>query len=314
MAVDDDFVELIARLDPARHEQPPAPGSDRYRAILETATGLSVDAPTAIDGDPASVGAARRHRRRWGRVAGVAAASLAATGAVVVWQFGDGPTTAGAVRSAAQALGDVTSYEGQRTHEQPGVSVETDTLRVDGDDFEFVSETRFVDGRVERFAVTVVDGIHYVSEDDEPVASPLRPGDGLDGSYADASAALVGAALDGSDVTEAGSQTISGVLTTRYDIALTARSIDALSSLTPEQLAWFDLDDPNQIDQLSVWIADDHIHRIEIAHSDGATTRTAFSNLNDDITITPPPGPTSNPPSSNQDHRVNPLTPAVSSQ
>jgi hypothetical protein len=314
MAVDDEVVELIARLDPARHEQPPAPGSDRYRAILETATGLSVDAPTAIDGDPASVGAARRHRRRWLRAVGVAAASLAATGAVVVWQFGDGPTTAGAVRSAAQALGDVTSYEGQRTHEQPGVSVETDTLRVDGDDFEFVSETRFVDGRVERFAVTVVDGIHYVSEDDEPVASPLRPGDGLDGSYADASAALVGAALDGSDVTEAGSQTISGVLTTRYDIALTARSIDALSSLTPEQLAWFDLDDPNQVDQLSVWIADDHIHRIEIAHSDGATTRTAFSNLNDDITITPPPGPTSNPPSSNQDHRINPLTPSVSSQ
>jgi hypothetical protein len=40
-----------------------------------------------------------------------------------------------------------------------------------------------------------------------------------------------------------------------------------------------------------VWIADDHIRRIEIAHSDGATTRMAFSNLNGDITITPPPGP-----------------------
>jgi hypothetical protein len=170
------------------------------------------------------------------------------------------------------------------------VGVETDALRVDGDDFEFVSETSFADGRVDRFAVTVVDGINYVSEDDEAVASPLPPGDGLDGSYADASAALVDAALDGADVTEAGSEAVGGVVTTRYDIALTARSIDALSSLTPEQLAWFDLDDPSQVDQLSVWVADDHIRRIEIAHSDGATTRTAFSNLNDDITITPPPG------------------------
>jgi hypothetical protein len=119
--------------------------------------------------------------------------------------------------------------------------------------------------------------VRYVSEDVETVA--------------DASAALVVAALDGSDVTAAGRETISGVLTTRYDVALTARSIDALSSLTPEQLAWFDLDDPNQVDPLSVWIADDHIRRIEVAHSNRATTRTTFANLNGDITITPPPGP-----------------------
>jgi hypothetical protein len=287
-AVDEDLFERIARLDPARYVQPPAPGSDRYLAIREKAIRLAVDAPAAIDDDPASAGATGRHRRRWLRVAGVAAASVVVTVAFGLWQSGDGPSAAAAVRSAAESLDDVISYEGRRTHERPDASVETDTLRVAGDDFEFVSETSFADGRVARFAVTVADGVQYVSEDGETVTEPLGPDEGLDGSYADASAALVVASLDGSDVTEAGSETINGVVTTRYDIALTARSIDALSMLAPQQLAWFDLDDPSQVDQLSVWIADDHLRRIEVAHSDGAATRTTFSNLNGEITITPP--------------------------
>ena len=117
------------------------------------------------------------------------------------------------------------------------------------------------------------------------------PGEGLNADYGEASAALVTAALDGADVTESGRETIDGVLATRDDVALADRSIAALSALPEEHRGTFDLEDPENVDELTVWVADDHIRQIEIAHSDGATTRTTFSNLNGDVTITPPPGP-----------------------
>ena len=63
--------------------------------------------------------AARRQRSPWRRVAGVAAAGVVAAGGVVLWRSGDDQTAAAAVLSAADAMGDVTSFEGQRIHVEP---------------------------------------------------------------------------------------------------------------------------------------------------------------------------------------------------
>jgi hypothetical protein len=289
-AIEDNLFELIGQLDPTRNEPPPAPGSVRRRSILEVAMSSTVTAPSAVDPEAGPVASARRQPRPWRRLAGFAAAVVAATGAVVFWPSGEERTAEAAVRSAAEALGDVTSFEGERTHVEPGVSNETMTLRVNGDDFEFVAETRFADGRVERFTAAIVDRVQYIGENRRTVRAPAPPGEGLDTPYGPASTALVAAVTD-SDVTEGGNEPIAGVLTTRYDVALTARSIASLSSLPPEDLNWFDLEDPGEVDQFTVWIAGGHIRRVEIAHGDRATTVTTFFNHNGDITISPPPGP-----------------------
>ena len=93
--LEDDVFDLIAQLDPTLDDEPPAPASDRHRAILDTAT--------------------RRGSRQWPKVAGVAAAGLVAASVVVLWPSGDGHTAHAAVLSAAEAMRDVTSFEGERT-------------------------------------------------------------------------------------------------------------------------------------------------------------------------------------------------------
>ncbi len=120
-----------------------------------------------------------------------------------------------------------------------------------------------------------------------PQRSTLAPEDGLDSPYGRLSDALL-ATLDGADVDEAGDEVIAGVDTIRYDITLTERSVAALSALAPE-LPGFE--DPHGLDRMSVWVADDHVHRIDVAFDDGRTLAATFSNLNGDIEITAPPEP-----------------------
>jgi hypothetical protein len=280
MTAVDDVLDRIAELDPARFEEPPAPGSARHRTILEAAT---VDAAGAVP---------RPRRVRW--AAGAAAAIVAAgAGAVVVWGSGDEQTAEAAVRAAAEALDEVTSFQAEVVEEGGDFSALTARLRVDGDDFEFKLDSREHDGRIEHSVITVVDGVQYLTiEDGPPERSTLAPEDGLDSPYGRLSGALL-AALEGADVDEAGPEVVAGVDTIRYDITLTERSVAALSALAPE-LPGFE--DPHGVDRMSVWVADDLVYRIDVAFDDGRTLAATFSNLNGDIEIDAPPGPYVDPP------------------
>lgn len=104
------------------------------------------------------------------------------------------------------------------------------------------------------------------------------------------SAAVVSAALTGSNVVKRGDDTVADVATTRYAIQLTAKSITALSALTPNQLAWFELEYPGEVTGLTVWVSAGLVRQIEIKSGDRAT-RTRFFNFNGDISVTAPPGP-----------------------
>jgi hypothetical protein len=265
---DDDLLELVGRLDPVRDELPPDPGSDRYRSILAVAT--------------------RRRQRRWPRVAGVAAATaIVVTSAVALWPPGDGHSAAAAVRRAAEALDDVRSFEVEGTEVLPDIATTTFAVHIDGDDFEAVNESSSADGHVEEWTITAVDGVGYLTADGRTERFPLRPADGLDVPYGELSAALI-AALDGADVTDGGTETVDDVVTTRYDIALSDGSTAALGALRP---LLPEFDGPQDIVQLSVWIADNHLHRLETAYRDGRQIRITLFNLNRDIAITAPPGP-----------------------
>ena len=288
---DEELVELIGSLDPTRNEHPPAPGSDRYRSILESAMHTDFDSPFTASGPASSLrpSAQRDRRRPWRLVAGVAAATLVAVGGFVVVQSNDAPTAQAAVVSAAEAMDEITSLEGELITSVPGVSNGTTRIRVDGDDLEITSETQYADGQTEASTFTVVDGTGYETIEGQTTTTPFGPDDGL-APFGPSSAAVISAALEGSDVTKQGGDTLDGVATTRYDIELTDASIAALSALTPNVLAWFELEYPDAVRTLSVWIADDLVHQIEIAQRD-QITRTRFFNFGSDITITAPPGP-----------------------
>lgn len=293
MATDDDeLLELLGPLDPSRNEHPPAPGSDRYRSILGFAMHNDLDTittgaagPTPPPGPP--VQRHRRHTRRL--VAGSAAATLVAAGVFIVLQTKDAPTAQAAVSSAADAMDAITSLEGELTSSVPGVSEAKTRIRVDDDDLEITGETRYADGRIEASTFTVVDGTGYETIDGRTTTTPVRPDDGL-APFGPSSAAVISAALEGSEVTERGEEVLDGVTTTRYDIQLTETSVAALSALTPNELAWFELEYPDAVKTLSVWVADNLVHQIEIAQRD-QFTRTKFFNFGGDFTITAPPGP-----------------------
>jgi hypothetical protein len=288
---DDELLDLIGPLDPTRNEHPPAPGSDRHRSILDFAMHADLDSPSTVTDRTSSVRQfAQRHRRRTRRlVAGTAAATVIAAGTFVLVQSNGAPSAQAAVSSAAESMDEITSLEGELTTSVPGVSEGTTRIRVAGDDLEITGETRYADGHTEASTFVLVDGIGYETIEGETTTTPVGPGDGL-APFASSSAAVISAALEGSDVTDHGEDSINGVATTRYDIQLTDTSVAALSTLTPNALAWFELEYPDAVTRMTVWIADNLVHQIEIAQRD-QITRTRFFNFGGEITITAPPGP-----------------------
>ena len=100
-------------------------------------------------------------------------------------------------------------------------------------------------------------------------------------------------------MTKQGGDTLDGVATARYDIELTDASIAALSALTPNVLAWFELRYFDAVRTLSVWIADEHFQAVEITDTT-EITRTRFFNFGSSITITARPGLTPIPPTTDR--------------
>jgi hypothetical protein len=288
---DDELLDLIGPLDATRNDHPPAPGSDRYRSILEFAMYTDVGSTvTATNGTSSLRQTSQRQRHRtWRLVVATAAATVIAAGAFVLVQSNDAPNAQAAVTSAAESMDEITSLEGELTTSVPGVSEGTTRIRVAGHDLEITGETQYADGHTEASTFTVVDGVGYETIESQTTATPVAPGDGL-APFAASSAAVISAALAGSDVTDQGDDSINGVATTRYDIQLTDTSIAALSELTPNELAWFELEYPAAVTTMTVWIADNLVHQIEIAQRD-QITRTRFFNFGGEITITAPPGP-----------------------
>jgi len=287
---DHELLDLVGPLDPARAEHPPVPGSDRYHSILEFAMHTDTDTPP-ID----SVAPSPRTpiRPRWQRIialfAATAAATLIAVGAFVVVQSDDAPTAEAAVSSAADSMETIASLEGELTVSVPGLSEGATRIRVNGDDLAITGETRFADGHTEATAFIVVDGTGYMTIDGRTTTTPVGPGDGL-APFGPSSAAVIAAALEGSEVTERGDEVLGGITTTRYDIQLTDASVAALAALSPGELAWFELEYPDAVKTLSVWVADDLVHQVEIAQRD-QTSRTRLFNFGEEQTITAPPGP-----------------------
>lgn len=289
---DGELRRLLRSLDPVASDAPPAKGSDRYRSIQETA--MHTDNPTTPEpharADLAITGAERQPpRRRW-RLGLAAAAVIVVVGAVLgaVVVRTDSPTAEVAVSDAAAAMTSITSLEGELTRTTPE-STGTTRLRVDGDAFSATSQGTYADGHVEESTTTVIDGFLYETIDNTTTRTPRQAEDGL-APFGPSSDAVLTAATNGSVVTEVGTEQVGDVEAVRYDIVLGSDAVAALAALTPNQLAWFELEYPEQVDSMSVWIADGLVRQIETEQRD-QTIRTRFFNLNGDVRIEAPPGP-----------------------
>lgn len=286
----DELFERLARLDPIAVDQPPARGSTRFNKIEDKAMELTKNSNTPssealttgvqpFENDPATRPMQRPTPRR-GRVMLAVAAVAAAVLAFGLTNLpGSGTRSAeAAILAAAQGLGDATSLRVTFTSEDPEVPAAVG--EVDGDRFHI----SFDDG----VEVTYIEGTEWVVENGvllDPAATP--PGDVPASPFPEVSEAFVTAALQGGEISELGEREIDGVTVTGYRIELDSKALAAIGEIGKADLLWFDLaaDGPTS-DAISIWVADDLIHQIDLEGDENRTI--TYYDFGGDIEVVPP--------------------------
>lgn len=301
---DDELLGALTGLDPMRTGgadagAPPDPRSHRYHQILERAMQLTDVPPTNDDAvrpaerTPTPRPVRRRHRRAAMLAAAAAMIGAMVTGAVVLGVNG-GPDPVAALSRAADATAEVTSLRATLTRTGNGQEHRSE-IAVSGDDQRIESHGTYADGHVEGSTTVVIDDqITQVALDGSVETSTIDDDSERLRPFAASSAAVVDTVLASGDVTDLGSASVDGIEARHYRLDLDNASRQALAGLDPTQLAWFQLDYPDEITTLDVWVADDLIRRIDITSevsADGepatVTTRVDYFDFNSDVTISP---------------------------
>lgn len=271
----DPLMDALARLDPARTDAPPAPGSDRHDRILEramttpTATPPPADEATDLDDvGPAPVTSLddRAPRRRRPLALMVAVAAVLVVVALAITLAGrsdedvdvtDGSTT---MTTAAAAPFDADSHKVRVTYERPE-GTRTLVAEVDGTDSHKV--TTAPDGSTEE---STVIGDQLWEDGDPPVT--VTP-DMVNAPYREASTAVL-AALERAESTEdLGTREVQGLQVRQLSIELGQAGIDALSALPANLTAQFELEDATSVTDLDVWVADGLIVQVILGLTPG---------------------------------------------
>ena len=266
-------LEELRSVDPAAQDAPPEKGSARYLEIKERS--MPTTTTTATQPRPQT-----RRRLTFAAALAAVAAVIAVAGSV---NFNEQASAAEVITAAAVATGDQTSLRAELVVEQSGES-QTTTAAATGRDIQVISPevtTTIVGDR----AVEQYDG-------EKPRTSRVEPGEGL-APFASSSEAVVLAALKGNGVTELGNESVRGQDATHYRIDLDQPAKDRLSELSPGQLAWFELESPNNAVQLDVWVSDELIRRVRVVSEFGPgepseVTTTEFYDFGADIDISLP--------------------------
>ena len=300
---DDELTELLGPLDPVAVDPPPEPGSTRHRHIednvMNTTTRHEQPDPS-VKGEATAADPDRSRRRSWSLMATAAAvaAVVAAVGLLVI--PASTPTAEAAVRTAAENHAALIDFRMTLTSDDlaflPGGSA---TAAIDGTNVHMVAG----DQEYIRFGDTewFGQGGRFESSSVEEYWTP----------FGEASAQVIAAALASNQVTDAGSETLDDVETTRYRIQLDDASRSALADVPSSAQYWFTAEtsesaevlideDGNEVpvsagrtgfledaEAIVIWVADDLVHQIEV--STGSTQFTfTFSDFGADITVTPP--------------------------
>lgn len=258
----DPLLDHLAALAPV--DAPPEPGSSRHHSILEHAMHSTADPDAPIL--PADAPQAGRPRRLRLLIAAAAAVVALVVGIVVAGAVSDpAPASASeALAEAAAMTGKVETLRILAVYERSG-STNRVTAEADGTDYAISSTATFADG-TEEHESTVVIGDTVWEEGGKRTAPP----DERNAAFAPSSAAVVDAVLDGSELEDLGDEDVRGTTSRHIRATLTQRSRAALASLSPSQVAMFELEYPDGVDTVDLWIADDLIRRIELTVDEGS--------------------------------------------
>lgn len=286
MTVDDheptDDLRVLGAFDPTTVDAPPTPGSIRHHQILErimTTTEQSIK-PSGADPERQP-----RRGRRWLAVAAAAAVVVAIVGVVVLVQPDRKLAPAAALSAAADNTGDVTTLRVHADYVYADERGRTLDGQVDGADYAFRIVAADGDGDAETESTTSIGST--VWESGEPMRTDVPPEE-RNAPYQTSSEAVVKAALTGSQVTDLGEEEVRGAVADHYRIGLTPRSIEAISALTPSQVAQFELEYPQDVTAIDVWVDDDLIRRIDVRSTTQGRSTIEFYDFGADITIRPP--------------------------
>ena len=273
---DDALIGALAALDPTTADRPPVPGSTRYLSILEVAISrvpelTQADAATGTN----EVAGHRRHRRLAASVAAAAIVALAVGIAVVAPGSDPAPASAAkALAKAAETTGEVTAIRVEATYERPGTTNRL-VAEVNGTDQRIKAIVTNADGSEERATIVVIDDTIW-----EDGAKRTAVPEELNAAYAPSSVAVVEAILDGSTLEDLGDEDVRGQSARHIRATLTPASRSALSALSPSQVAMFELEYPEAVNTLDVWIADDLIRRIVVTiEADGGNNGEPSTNV-----------------------------------
>ncbi|GAB7040351.1 MULTISPECIES: hypothetical protein [Catenuloplanes] len=283
--LDDATTAALRTMDPAIREEPPAPGSARYEEILRR----------AMSGTPV-VPARRvpvfRRPMAWTAVTTAVAASVLA----VVALGGTGGTLSphspvassmtahDALLLAADTTAEVNSLRatGTMVHEDGARS--TSEVEVSGGDYHSVWRI----GTVSVASYTIGDTFYERASDDPVLRTGKTTPESDLAPFGESTGAVVRTALRGTEVQSVGREQVRGATTTHYRLTMNAASRDALGRLPAGQAAWFNLEHPEDITAIDVWVAGDLIHRIRVEGRTPSTTE--FYDFGAPITIATPPG------------------------
>jgi len=307
VTTDDPLLAALASLDPAAAAVPPARGSTRDDQILERAmhpkqqtSPPPIDDPDAgTDGHdgwdpvvPLSLDRPERGRRRYRWVGLAGAAAVLAVVALVVATRPEPdppPTPLAALGAAADATGEVTTLRVRATYWTGDEAPTRMEGEIDGSSY----VSRFYGAGAEEPSNvrTVIGDQRWESDGDEPSPQTIDPAE-ANAPYPEASRAVVRAALTGATVRDLGPEDVAGVEAAHYAIELGERGIAALAALTPQELARFELEYPQGVTGLDVWVAEGLIRRIDVRMEfdagDDLRSVIEFYDFGADITIEPP--------------------------
>ena len=232
---------------------------------------------------------------------GVAVAAAVIVALIVVKPFGRVPA-ASATDKLTAAARTTARAESFRVHGVYDGGISLDGVVSGGDSRTVAKGTDPGTGERTSTVETIIGDREWDTTDgvttEQPAGSPAE----RNAPFQIASAAVVTAVLDGSNITDLGHQTIRGQETDHYRISLTDTSIRSLSKLAANKLSAFELEYPSQVASIEIWIAHDLIRKIHVVgkpwvQSQGSTgsagTRNAdstieFYDFGADITIHPP--------------------------
>lgn len=217
-------------------------------------------------------------------VASIAAVLVACISLVLVLPGLTAATAAEKVRSAASNSTDITSLR---------IDVETNSLSFVPDGKALIEvageEARMIDETFELYVVDegsffVVDGTVMPFEGTTDEISP----------YPEASKAVIDAALQSEQVTESGTERLGDIDATRYVVEIDDGASAALAAVPTRYLNWFTEETEevaatpegevtesrsgilDEADVITIWIADDLIHRISVDSPDVKFTHTYY--------------------------------------